>query len=214
MADTLHKDLQSSEVHEPKHISSATTSDSGKVITPSSSTSGISVLRKLSPQDLDYTDKAKNIFGWNDISDSLYTSGSPFALTSGVRTQLTNNGAAVQSDTTRLGAIWDNSLNQFVINDLGGLYLLRINFKVTAAAAASTPYQITTELESSSGPTIISTENRFVKGGGVVNGFSISIPFYVGSVVSNQPLKIYLQSDTNMNLYDIGFLVHRNYTEQ
>lgn len=49
----LHTALTSTQVHEPKHISIATTADTGKVITPSASTSGESVLRKLTEDDID-----------------------------------------------------------------------------------------------------------------------------------------------------------------
>lgn len=50
----LHKDIQSADCHEPKGITTADTTDSGKVITPSSTVAGTSVLRSLSAgKDLD-----------------------------------------------------------------------------------------------------------------------------------------------------------------
>jgi len=49
----LHTALTSAQVHEPKHITGATTADAGKVITPSESASGASVLRKLTEADID-----------------------------------------------------------------------------------------------------------------------------------------------------------------
>lgn len=55
MADIQHSTLTSSQVHEPKHISTSGTSDAGKVITPSSTTAGTSELRKLT--DLEITNK-------------------------------------------------------------------------------------------------------------------------------------------------------------
>jgi len=47
-----HKDIADEQIHEPKHIQPAQTSDSGKVITPSSGTNGVSTLRFLSLSDL------------------------------------------------------------------------------------------------------------------------------------------------------------------
>lgn len=47
MANLEHDSLGSSQVHEPKHITSAGTGDSGKVITPSGTTAGTSELRTL-----------------------------------------------------------------------------------------------------------------------------------------------------------------------
>lgn len=213
MAGADHRYLSTSEVHEPKHISSSSTTDTGKVITPSSITGGTSELRKLTPQDISHSDKTKNVFGWNDISDNNYTSGSPLSLTSGVRTQITNNGAAAQSDTSRLGGIWSTGSNSFTINDLYALYNLRFNLKATTASPAGTPYTLVVELESASGPTVIASSTRIVKGGGAISPHSIILPFYVGTVVNNQALKIYVTSDTNMSVYDFGFLISRDYTE-
>lgn len=47
-----HTALTSSEVHEPKHITSASTGDAGKVITPSSTSSGESELRNLTESEI------------------------------------------------------------------------------------------------------------------------------------------------------------------
>lgn len=47
-----HNALTGSSLHEPKGIDSAGTSDAGKVITPSSSTAGISELRRLNEDEI------------------------------------------------------------------------------------------------------------------------------------------------------------------
>ena len=47
MPTILHSALSNAEAHEPIHITDAVTGDAGKVITPSSSTNGVSELRKL-----------------------------------------------------------------------------------------------------------------------------------------------------------------------
>lgn len=208
-----HRTLASADVHEPKWITTATTADTGKVITPSSSTSGISELRKLTDRDLNYSDPTKNIYGWNDISDSLYTSGAPLAVASGVRTLLPNNAAGAQTTQTRLGALWQTGSSQFLINDLNAFYVLQISMTVTAAAAAGTPYVMLVELESANGPTVIRGETRFIKGGGYVNKVSPFFGFYNGSFINNQALKLYVTPDTNVNIYSIGFVLNRTYKE-
>lgn len=48
-----HIALTSAQVHEPKHVTSATTADAGKVITPSDSAAGTSVLRRLTQSEVD-----------------------------------------------------------------------------------------------------------------------------------------------------------------
>jgi len=55
MADVEHSTIASANCHEPKHISTASTSDTGKVITPSSTTSGESELRQLNLDDFDHS---------------------------------------------------------------------------------------------------------------------------------------------------------------
>jgi hypothetical protein len=50
-----HVTIQHADCHEPKHITISTTSDAGKVITPSSSTSGVSTLRYLNINEVDST---------------------------------------------------------------------------------------------------------------------------------------------------------------
>lgn len=210
----LHSTLSASEIHECKQIKSATTADAGKVITPSSTNNGEATLRKLSDVDMDFTVKASNLFGWNDIADSAYTSGTPRAVASGVRTLLTNNASAAQTDTSRLGSIWNTGSSYFQIDDLNAFYIVRIQMKVTAAAAAGTPYVALYELESSSGPTVISGNTQFIKGGGYVNQVSFVSAIYMGSLINNTQLKIYITPDTNINLYDVGFVVQRAYREK
>lgn len=201
-----HKDIPDAQLHEPKGIVSAIT----KAVYRATGT-GTGVWARLTQSDLDFSDKTKNRTGWNDVSDNQYTSGSPRALTSGARVQLTNNTLGTQTDVSRLGALWAS--NQLSINDLNAAYSIRINFKATAAAAAGTPYVVLIELQSDNGSTVISGTTQFIKGGGYINQVSITIPFYMGSFVNNQPLKLFVTPDTAMNIYDIGFVLQRNYVE-
>ncbi len=202
----LHKDIPDAQLHEPKGIISAIS----KAVYRATG-AGTGAWSRLSEIDLDYSVKANNRFGWNDISDNLYTSGSPRAIISATRTQLTNNGLATQTDITRLGALW--SANQFSINDLNAKYSLRITMKVTAAAGAGTPYITLFELQSDTGPTVIAGDTHFIKGGGTVNQISLTLPFYMGSFINNSPLKLFITPDTAVNIYDIGFLLSRDYVE-
>jgi hypothetical protein len=208
MANIEHVVITDPNIHEPKGVSSAQISTVYKA-----NGTGSGTWSRLTETDLAYSDKTKNIFGWNDIADSLYTSGSPRAISSGVRTQLTNNAAAAQTDTSRLGSLWSTSLNRFDINDINAFYVLRVNCKVTAAAAAGTPYISLFELQSANGPTVILGQTAFIKGGGNVNQMSITLPFYTGSFINNQALTLFVTPDTNINIYDIGFVIQRTYKE-
>ena len=209
-----HSTLPNSELHECKNIASATTADAGKVNTPSSTVNGQSTLRKLRETDFDFTTKANNLFGWNDIADSTYTSGAPRAIAASTRTLLTNNAGASQTDTSRLGSIWNVGGSYFQVDDLNAVYVIRTQMKVKAAAAAGTPYVIKLEVETSNGPTVISVNDQFIKGGSYENGVSFTSLFYSGSFVNDTQLKIYVTPDTAVTIYDIGFVVQRNYREK
>lgn len=50
----IHKDLANSELHEAKNIANASTSDAGKILTPSAATAGTSELRYLKDFELNY----------------------------------------------------------------------------------------------------------------------------------------------------------------
>lgn len=175
--------------------------------------SGSGSWRKIKESDIDYTSAADNLYGWNDISDSLYTSSAPRAIASATRTQLTNNGLAVQSNTTRLGGVWVAGSSQFAINDLNSSYLLRVTAKVKAAAAASTPYTLKMELQSDNGSIVISGSDMFIKGGSYENQMTCTFPFYMGSTINNYPLKLFVTADTAITMYDIGFFLQRMYKE-
>lgn len=203
-----HKNIPNAQLHEPKDISAALTKE---VYLADGAGSGD--WRRITDTEINYADKTKNLFGWNDISDSLYTSGAPRALVATTRTQLTNNGSAVQTDTSRLGAVWNTATNLFLINDLNSAYELRVSMKATVAAAAGTPYIMAIELESATGPLVFTSTTLIMKGGGGINLLSAIFPFYVGSSINNTNVKCYVTADTATNIYDIGFFLRRTYKE-
>ena len=203
-----HKDIPDAQRHEPKGISSA----SNKQVYVANGGGG-GAWARLHENDLNYADKTKNVFGWADIADNLYTTGSPLAITASTRTKLTNNAAAVQTDSTRLPGIWETANNRFLINDLNAAYVLRVQCRIKAAAAAGTPYVVKFEVQSSAGPTVIAAADMFIKGGGYENAIGYSTLIYMGSTINNQPLELFVTPDTAITLYNIGFTVQRTYKE-
>lgn len=208
MATIQHKDIPDAQLHEPKGILSAT----NKQVYIANG-SGAGLWRKVNELDIDYSNKSNNLFGWNDIADNQYTSGSPLAIAATTRTLIPNNGLSSQTDTTRLGSIWDTTNKQFLINDLNALYLVRLNCKVKAAAAAGTPYIVKFEMESSSGPTVVTSTDCFLKGGSYENSIAHNFIYCNVASINNQPLKLYITADTAISLYSIDFVVQRLYKE-
>lgn len=209
MANVQHANLTDPNLHEPKGVAAAT---EGQVYVADGAGSGD--WAGLTENYIDYSDKTKNKFGWIDVSDSQYNSGAPRSISSGVRTQITNNAGASQTDTSRLGALWNTTLNAFVINDLNAAYSMRMTCVLKTSASTGTPHTVDFELETSNGPTIIAAQTQVIKGGNHLNRMSLAMPFYVGSFINNTQLKIYVTADQNISLYDIGFVVVRNYVEQ
>jgi hypothetical protein len=203
-----HKDIPDAQRHEPKGISAATNK---QVYLANGSGSGI--WSRVFETDLDYTNKAKNVFGWADIADSQYTVGSPLAVAATTRTKLTNNALAPQTDSTRLPGIWNAANNRFLINDLNAAYVLRIQCRVRAVAAAGTPYVVKFEIQSANGPTVIAATDMFIKGGSYDNAIGYATLLYTGSFVNNQPIEVFVTPDTAITLYNIGFTVQRTYKE-
>lgn len=102
----LHTALTTAQVHEPKHITSSTTADTGKVITPSDSASGTSVLRKLTEEDID-----NRITELSARIDDISTAGNVYVVSPFTgkitRMQLVLFGAIATADaevTIRVGA--------------------------------------------------------------------------------------------------------------
>ena len=208
MANVLHANLTGADLHEPKGVASAS---ANTVYKASGTGSGAWV--ELTDSDMNYSDPTKNKFGWNDISDGQYTSGSPRSITASTRTQITNNGAAAQSDTTRLGTLWNTTTNALEIDDLNAAYTLRLTAVVKTTAVAGTPYVVDIEFESANGPTVIAARTQVIKGGSHANNLSIAIPFYMGSFINNYDLKLYITCDQNITMYNVGFLLQRTYLE-
>ena len=203
-----HKLIPDAQLHESKGVASAATNS---VYVADGFGSG--AWRKLTEAEMEYGDKLKNRFGWNDVADSLYTSAAPLSIPATTRTLLTNNGAGAQSDTTRLGALWTPASSQFLINDLNASYVIRVAARVKAAAVAGTPYMLKFELESANGPAVIVANDQMIKGGGYENAVALSLPIYIGSFINNRTLKLFVTADTAITVYNIGFTIQRTYKE-
>lgn len=209
MANVQHANLTDPNLHEPKGVAAAT---EGEVYVADGAGSG--TWKGLTDSEMDFSDKAKNRFGWVDISDSQYTSGAPRSISSATRTQITNNAGASQTDQSRLPGLWNTTLNAFQIDDLNAAYTLRMTAIVKTSATPGTPYTVDFELESGNGPTIIAAQTVIIKGGNHVNHLTLSAPFYMGSFVNDYDLKVYVTADQNITIYNVGFVLVRHYVEQ
>lgn len=204
MADVQHTNLTSAQCHEPKHISSSLTSQSGMVITPSSTTAGTSELRSLTIEDID------SARPYGNYADSTYTSGSPLAIASGVRTKITCDGLG--SNTTEIdmpggGSLWNSSTNKVTPFNEDDCYDLRVVLKANPGA---TNEDVTLELDIGGGVGVILEETRPLLRGAATNDLVFSWPIFCKSTFITNGGELYLTgSATSTDVWDISIYVVR-----
>jgi len=209
MANLEHTALNSSQVHEPKHITSATTSDAGKIITPSGATNGVSQLRLLQLDELDTAGFRSNNTGWAHYFDSTYTSGSPLALSTGVRTKVTIDGLGAGTETASIAVgdtnYWNTTTNKVTPTALNDAYSVVFRFKATTTA--SKPY-FDIEFDIGGGIGVSSSLTReVIKGSSAVNWFDLSSVFHVNSTFLANGAEIYFNSSATINIYDMNIMI-------
>lgn len=171
-----HRFLSSSEVHEPKHISLATTANSGEVITPSSSNNGQSVLRRLSVSDLSngsdvvlesalINSDRLNYQGWRMIEDGLISTPTISVGTTPTLLTIDDEDEANNTNSNYLplairgtGDLWSVANSRITPIHVGDSYDLRINLGITAVAGNPTNLTVKLDIGSGSSPTIITAE--------------------------------------------------------
>lgn len=132
MATIQHNALPNSELHEPKHILTSTTADAGKVITPSSVTSGTSQLRLLTLNDLSNSG-VTSWTGWAQYAEgTAITEGTGVALSAGVRTQISIDGEGANTNTdgipSGVSALWNTTSDIITPAGLNDAYDIRLSF--------------------------------------------------------------------------------------
>lgn len=125
MADLDHTNLNTSQVHEPKHISATTSSDAGKVITPSSS--GESELRNLTP------DEVGVVTEYGQVSAQEIPDTDTISISAASDSNLYDSSDYVELNSTRLnitsdileGVSFDDVNNRITVSE-GGDYAVNV----------------------------------------------------------------------------------------
>lgn len=92
-----HSDIQDSECHEPKNFTGAATGDAGKVNTPSGTTAGISVLRKLDALEINYDNTASGLSA-SDVKNAIDEVGTDSAnAATAAGTSYDNSGSGLSA---------------------------------------------------------------------------------------------------------------------
>lgn len=162
---------------------------------------------------LDALDSAmKNLTGWAQYSDNVYTVGSPLVINSGTTTALTNNGAT--SITTQMPtgvtAFVNTANGKITPQNDGDFYLVDIRFK---AKSSSVNGVIDVGIDIGGAMGVIREHTVVLrKGIGVEQRVSLSFPVYSGAtfVANGGQVKVTsVEGDTS--IYDITFVVDRTH---
>lgn len=210
MANLEHTALNSSQVHEPKHITGATTSDAGKIITPDNVTNNISELRYLQLNELATDGYRSKSTGWAYYVDNAYTSGSPLSISSGVRTKITINGLGAGTDITNLADgdtnYWDTSTNKLLLGTggpvAGDVFEITLRFKT--AATGGTPYF---DLQADVAGAVVAEKTESLTKSSAINSFDETTTLFVSSAVATSGAEIYFTPSANLDFYDFTILI-------
>lgn len=213
MANIEHSTLGHSQVHEPKHITIATTTDAGKVITPSSSTNGVSTLRKLGIHELDPTSTTANPFtGYQIWSDSQYVTGARRAISATTRTSLTINGLGSGQSTTYTasgsGNWWNTTTHKITPTTVNDFYLCELYFTLKIPAGSSPYATIDFDVGGTTG-ILRELTHSVHKGAAVDERMAFVFPVPAVTDFKNNGATIYLTTSHAAELFDVRLMITR-----
>lgn len=197
----FHKDQDEANMHEPKHVQSATggAADAKKAIFTVGD--GTSELRRPSLGDLD-----TSVNDYALIIDTTQTSGSKTAITGGVDHTVTVNKDTIVAPS--LGTeqdLWDGV--KFLPEDSGFAYILSLRFKADTATANDffdIKFRDTVTLE------VFQAETKaFVKGAGTPVSFVFNIQVFGGSPFDVDGGEWVISAPNNINIWDLSILIQQ-----
>lgn len=209
---TQHSAIVSANCHEPKGITSATTADAGKVITPSDTTNGESELRLLDISELSVTGAAAHT-GWGQYSDATNTSGSPQVFTGSARTKLTIDGAGSQTNTSYLPGgddLWDTVGYRITPQTAFDFYVVRLTFEANPTGASD---YFDIELDIGGSINTIWQETRGFLKGVADHKFSFTIPVYTGTTFLANGGELYITPSASLDIWGAGITICKVHSE-
>lgn len=208
-----HESLGHDRVHEPKHITTSTTSDAGKVITASSTVTGVSVFRKLGISELDAAVSGANpITGWQNWYDGTYTTGSRRSLTAATRTKLTIDGTGSSTSTTYTasgsGNWWSTASNKITPTATNDLYAVEVGFK--CAMASGTALYVVVDIDAGGSTGIVKADTKYLaKGTASDHTFAFNFLLNVNSDFKTNGAEIYVTAGETTTMYSIYTTITR-----
>lgn len=204
-----HSQLADSQLHEPKHIQTATggATDVGKVIVAKGD--GTSELRKLGQSDLDFTSVRAGFWDYNDAG----TAGTPINVLASTPAVLTNDEAGANTNKTYKLAdvtdVWDALTDSFDWSELslGDMVDIRVDATVTTTSANQ---RVQVYLQMAQGDPIqfdVPFVDTIVKTAGAYQATRYN-GVYIGSEeVRTNPAQLFILSDSACTVVVSGWYV-------
>lgn len=213
MADIQHADLPNNLLHEPLHIQTSTTSDSGKVITPSSVTNGESQLRYLTVGDITNSG-ATSWTGWAQYADSTYTSASKLAVSAGVRTKVTIDGLGTRTNTSGLpsgvSSFWNTGTNKLTPASVNDAYDIRLNFKCALDSTSADRY-VDVELDIGGSIGVVAANTYLMIKDTATHQFIFNFPVFSAATFIANGGEFYVTPSFATDFWDFEVLVVRTH---
>ena len=163
----------------------------------------------------DNFDEVYSFTGWEQITDSTYTSGSPLVILSGVTGKiLTGTVTKIQTQLpTGVTTFWDASTDKLLgVND-GDAFALSLRFKASMNVAnglSDIAINIGGALNRVSNETIV-----FSKGSGVEQKFDVDLSYFTGTTfIANGGIIEVTPLNGDISIYDIVLVIFRTHKGQ
>jgi hypothetical protein len=153
-----------------------------------------------------------NFTGWQQVTDTTYTSGSPLSIASGVTGKiLTGTITEITSQLpSGVTSFWDNTTDKLIAVNNGDAFTLSLRFKAKMDIANGI-----TDVAINIGGSlnIISQETLlFSKGSGVEQSFDIDLSYFTGTTfISNGGTIEVKPINGDIEIYDIVLVIIRTH---
>ena len=118
--------------------------------------------------------------GWEFILDGTYTAGAPRTILSGVRTQVTIDGAFENIRHPASALFWNTGTNKVEPSGLNDFGMCRLAFVGQSTVAQTNRFEIELDTVTGSFPIIYQQTGIFAKGAGAPQSFNFIVPLFAG----------------------------------
>lgn len=155
---------------------------------------------------------ADNLTGWQQITDTTYTSGSPLTIAEGVTAKLLT-GKVTSIDTqlpNRITSFWNNTTDKLVAVNDGDAYSVSIRFKAKMDVLSGY-FDVGIDIGGSLG-VIVQTTETFTRAANTEQRFTVNLDYFTGTTfIANGGNIEFTPINGDLEVYDIVLLITRTH---